>query len=202
VTRGVARVLVADDHPIVRRGLAQIIDAEPDLAVVAEAADGEEALARAIDDEVDIAILDIKMPRLGGLDVARELHRRHPSVRTVILSMYGNEEFVAEAARVGASGYVLKSQADQDIVETCRGALRGDGLVGPDLGDDRALLTPREVEVVRLIAQGKVTKEIAQDLVITIKTVETHRANILRKLGARDRVELTKYAIRRGLIDA
>jgi DNA-binding NarL/FixJ family response regulator len=199
--KGVARVLVADDHPVVRRGLAQIIDAEPDLEVVAEAADGEEALALTLECDVDIAILDIKMPRRGGLDVARDLGRRRPEVRAVILSMYGNEEFVAEAARVGASGYVLKSQADQDIVETCRAALRGDPFAGPALADDHASLTPRELEVVRLIAQGKASKEIAQELVITLKTVETHRANILRKIGARDRVALTKYAIRRGLVD-
>jgi DNA-binding NarL/FixJ family response regulator len=198
----VARVLVADDHPIVRRGLVQIIDAEADLAVVCEAADGDEAFARALDDDVDVAILDIKMPRRSGLDVARDLHRRRPQLRTVILSMYDSEEFVAEARRIGASGYVLKSQVDQDIVETCRAALRGDPFVGPTLEDDRASLTPRELEVVRLIAQGRASKEIAQELVITLKTVETHRANILRKLGARDRVALTKYAIRRGLIDA
>jgi DNA-binding NarL/FixJ family response regulator len=163
---------------------------------------------------VDLAILDINMPAKSGLDVARELGIQRPELRTVILSMYSNEQFLLEALRAGASAYVLKSQADEDIVSACRAAIRGDPFVYPlplahlaeqilQRGRDQSqVLTPRELEIVKLIADGLSSKEIAQRLVISFKTVETHRANILRKLGFSDRLELAKYAIRRGLTDA
>jgi DNA-binding NarL/FixJ family response regulator len=212
----VTRVLVADDHEIVRKGLKLVLTAEPDLDVVAEAADGEEAVRRALQDDVDLAILDISMPRKTGLQTARELGRRRPELRILILSMYDNEQFLFEALKAGASGYVLKSGADDDIVAACRAAMRGEPFLYPsavhslmrdvitragERSEELELLTPRELEVLKLIAEGQSSKEIATTLVLSIKTVESHRANILSKLGMRDRVDLTRYAIRRGLIE-
>ena len=209
-------ILVADDHAIVRRGLRLVLGAESDLEVVAEAADGAEAVERALHEDVHLAILDISMPRKTGLQAAKELAQRRPEVRTLILSMYDNEQFLFEALKAGASGYVLKSGADGDIVEACRAAMRGESFLYPsavstlirdfiERADERELaydpLTPRELEVLKLIAEGHQSKEIAAMLVISIKTVERHRANMLEKLGMRDRVELTRYAIKRGLVE-
>jgi DNA-binding NarL/FixJ family response regulator len=211
----VTRILVADDHPIVRSGLRRLLDAEPDLEVVAEAADGAEALQRALAEDVDLAILDLSMPRLTGIQAAAELRKRRPELRILILSMYDSEQFLFEALRAGASGYVLKSGADQDIVEACRRTMRGQSFLYPsalaalvrDVVERGAppeegfdVLTPRELQVLKLIAEARTSKEIAQELVIAVKTVERHRQNILDKLGMSDRVELTRYAIRRGLI--
>jgi DNA-binding NarL/FixJ family response regulator len=210
------RILVADDHALVRQGVKRVVDHEPDLAVVAEAADGAAAVEQALDPSIDLAILDISMPRKTGLQAARELSRRRPELRTLILSMYENEQFLFEALKAGASGYVLKAGADDDIVDACRAAMRGHSFLYPsavhtlvrDLieradqrGNDFDLLTPRELEVLKLIAEGHTSKEIAAMLVISIKTVDRHRTNMLEKLGMRDRVELTRYAIRRGLIE-
>jgi DNA-binding NarL/FixJ family response regulator len=210
------RILLADDHPVVRRGLRLVLDAEPDLEVVAEAGTGAEAVERALGGDVDLGILDIAMPRLTGLQAASEISRRAPEVRVLILSMHDNEQYLFEALRAGASGYVLKSAADRDLIEACRAAMRGEPFLYP--GAVRALvrdfveraergervpddpLTPRELEVVKLIAEAMTSREIAETLVISEKTVERHRANILEKLGMRDRVELTRYAIRRGLV--
>jgi DNA-binding NarL/FixJ family response regulator len=212
----VTRILVADDHVLVREGVKRVLDHEPDLTVVAEAADGAEAVEHALADGIDLAILDISMPRKTGLQAARELARRRPELRTLILSMYENEQFLFEALKAGASGYVLKSGADDDIVEACRAAMRGHSFLYPSAvhtlirdfidrankrGDDFDVLTPRELEVLKLIAEGHTSKEIAAMLVISIKTVDRHRTNMLEKLGMRDRVELTRYAIRRGLIE-
>jgi DNA-binding NarL/FixJ family response regulator len=212
----VTRILVADDHEIVRRGLKLVMDRVPDLEVVAEAADGAEAVKLALDGEIDLAVLDVSMPRMTGLQATRELSRRRPELRTLILSMYENEQFLFEALNAGASGYVLKSGADRDIIDACRAAMRGQTFLYPSAvtalvrdfldrdGDahDFDPLTPRELEVLKLIAEAHSSKEIAELLVISIKTVERHRANILEKLGMRDRVELTRYAIRRGLVEA
>lgn len=191
-----------------------MLDAQPDLAVTAEAGDGAEAVRRALGEEVDLAILDVAMPRLTGLQAALELSRRKPELRVLILSMYESEQFLFEALRAGACGYVLKSEADQDIVEACRRAMRGQAFLYPSAmtaivrdwlarGADAErpdVLTPRELQVLKLIAEARTNKEIARELVISVKTVERHRANILEKLGMSDRVELTRYAIRRGLI--
>lgn len=209
----VTRILVADDHEIVRRGLKLVMDREADLDVVAEASDGAEAVELALSEDVQLAILDVSMPRMTGLQAAAEIARRRPEVRTLILSMYENEQFLFEALKAGASGYVLKSGADRDIVQACRAAMRGESFLYPaavtalvrgvlERADGPAdPLTPRELEVVKLIAEAQSSKEIAATLSISVKTVERHRANILEKLGMRDRVELTRYAIRRGLVE-
>ena len=209
------RILLADDHAMVRRGLRLVLDSEPDLEVVAEAGDGAEAVDRALEDGVDLAVLDVTMPRLTGIQAVQELARRKPELKTLILSMHDNEQYFFEALKAGAAGYVLKSSADRDLVEACRAAMRGEPFLYPgavtalirdflareDTDGDLEPLTPRELEIVKLIAEAHSTREIADILVISPKTVERHRANILGKLGMRDRVELTRYAIRRGLIE-
>ena len=211
------RILLADDHAVVRRGLALVLDAEPDLEVVAEASDGAEAVDRSLSEEVDLAILDVMMPRMTGLQAAHELARRRPGLRILILSMHDNERYFFEALRAGASGYVLKSVADRELVEACRATMRGEPFLypgavkalvreylqrarqGEPVSDDP--LTPRESEIVKLVAEGYSSREIAHTLTISEKTVERHRANVLEKLGLRDRVALTRYAIRWGLIE-
>jgi DNA-binding NarL/FixJ family response regulator len=207
-----ARILLADDHAVVRRGLRMVLDSEPDLEVVSEAGDGREALRLGENEAIDLAVLDVSMPRMTGLQVARELAGRRPGLPTLILSMHDNEEYLFEALRAGASGYVLKSAADHDLIEACRAALRGETFLYPravkalvreflDSGDTGDPLTAREQEVVKLIAEGYTSRAIGEELVISEKTVERHRSNILEKLGMRDRVELTRYAIRRGLVE-
>jgi DNA-binding NarL/FixJ family response regulator len=207
---GPARVLLADDHAVVRHGLGLVLDAEPDLQVVAEAGDGRTAIERAAAGGVDLAILDVSMPGVSGLEVAAELQALRPAVRTVMLSMHAHPNLVREARRAGASAYVLKSCADRELVAACRTALRGEPFLAPAgvevAGDhDEAAvqppLTPREREVVALVADARTTNQIALELGISPRTVERHRENILAKLGMRDRVELTRYAIRRGLIE-
>jgi DNA-binding NarL/FixJ family response regulator len=211
------RILLADDHALVRAGVRRILDAEPDLTVVAEAADGAEAVALARTTAPDLSVLDISMPRMTGLQAAREITRHAPSVHTLMLSMHDNEQYFFSALKAGACGYVLKSAADEDLVAACRAAMRGEsflyaGVAGTLVRDfldrmrrgegvPRAVITAREEEVVKLIAEGHSSKEIAATLVISHKTVERHRANILAKLGMRDRTELTRYAIRAGLIE-
>ncbi|MFF9279607.1 response regulator [Streptomyces griseosporeus] len=211
------RVLLADDHTLVRRGVRLILEAEPDLTVVAEAGDGAEAVERARAGDVDLAVLDIAMPRMTGLQAARELTRRLPGLRVLMLTMYDNEQYFFEALKAGACGYVLKSVADRDLVAACRAAMRDEAFVCP--GAERALVrswlerlhrgdglperavTEREEEILKLVAEGRTSREIAALLFISAKTVERHRANILHKLGLRDRLELTRYAIRAGLVD-
>jgi DNA-binding NarL/FixJ family response regulator len=212
-----ARILLADDHALVRSGLRMILDAEPDLQVVAEAADGHEALAALEHTPADRAILDIAMPRMTGLLAAREMNRSHPHVRILILSMYDNEQYFFEALKAGASGYVLKSVADRDLLEACRATLRGEPFLyagavtalirdylhrarrGDALPD--TILTPREEEVLKLIAEGYTARDIAGTLGISAKTVDRHRTYTLAKLGLQDGVALTRYAIRAGLIE-
>jgi len=215
------RILVADDHPIVLAGLRRLLDAQSGYAVVAEATDGIEAVRATLAEPVDLAILDVSMPRKTGLQAARDITRRRPDTRVLMLSMHADGQYVYEALAVGASGYVLKTAIDRDLLDACRAALRGEPFLYPDAerallrerlrrseaggdGDDDGAhepLSPRELEVVKLIAEAYSNDEIAEQLVISKKTVERHRANILEKLGMRDRVELTRFAIRRGLVE-
>jgi DNA-binding NarL/FixJ family response regulator len=212
-----ARVLLADDHALVRRGVRMILEEEPDFEVVAEAGDGAEAVSVLRDVRVDLAVLDVAMPRLTGLQAAREISRLPSPPKLLMLSMHDNEQYFFESLRVGAAGYVLKSVADRDLVDACRAALRGESFLYPgaesalvrdylerlERGErlPAAVLTPREDEVVKLVAEGHSSREIARLLTISVRTVERHRENILEKLGMRDRTELTRYAIRVGLIE-
>ena len=213
----VIRILIADDHTIVRSGLKRVLDAKPDLEAVAEAEDGAEAVEKALKEDVHLAILDVSMPRMTGIQAAAELHKRKPELKTLMLSMHDSEQFLFEALKAGASGYVLKSGADTDIVDAVRAAMRGDSYLYPSAvtslvrdyvergdrdGEEFDVLTPRELEVLKLIAEAYTSQQIADALFISIKTVDRHRQNILEKLGMRDRVELTRYAIKRGLIQA
>jgi DNA-binding NarL/FixJ family response regulator len=217
VRRLKTRILLADDHGLVRRGLRLILDSQPDLEVVAEAGDGAEAVKLGLSEEVDLAILDISMPRMTGLQATKELQQRRPDLRILILSMHESEQYLYEALRAGASGYVVKKVADRDLVEACRATVRGEpflyaGAVTALINDylrrardgekARHPLTPRETEVIKLVAESYSNRQIAEALVISEKTVDRHRANILEKLGMRDRVELTRYAIRNGLVEA
>ncbi len=215
MTENTIRILLADDHAVVRHGLRLTLEAHADLRVVAEVSDGAEAVQTALQQPIDLAVLDVTMPRLTGIQAARQITEQRPDVVVLILSMHDNEQFFFEALRAGASGYVLKSAAHQDLVAACRAAMRGEPFLYPkgvaalvrsflDGGSaERSLdpLTDRESEVVKLIAEGHTGREIAQILHIAEKTVERHRANVLEKLGLKDRVALTRYAIRRGLVE-
>ncbi|ALV31220.1 response regulator transcription factor [Streptomyces sp. CdTB01] len=214
----VIRILLADDHALVRRGVRLILDREPDLEVVAEAGDGAEAVDLIRTHDVDLAVMDIAMPRMTGLQATRELLRLKPALRVLMLTMHDNEQYFFQALKAGASGYVLKSVADRDLVAACRAALRDEPFLYPGAvtalirnyldrirnGEEppEQILTPREEEVLKLVAEGHSSKEIAEMLFISIKTVHRHRENLLNKLGLRDRLELTRYAIRAGLIEA
>ncbi|WP_019070726.1 response regulator transcription factor [Streptomyces hokutonensis] len=214
----VIRILLADDHALVRRGVRLILDREPDLEVVVEAGDGAEAIELARTHEVDLAVMDIAMPRMTGLQATRELLAVKPRVRVLMLTMHDNEQYFFQALKAGASGYVLKSVADRDLVAACRAAMRDEPFLYPGAvtalirnyldrvrrGEEPPdqVLTAREEEVLKLVAEGHSSKEIAEMLFISINTVHRHRENLLHKLGLRDRLELTRYAIRAGLIEA
>jgi DNA-binding NarL/FixJ family response regulator len=206
---GPTRILLADDHVVVRRGLRLVLESEPDLRVVAEAGDGVEAVRRAVKDDVDLAVLDISMPGMTGIQAAHELHRLRPRLRTLILSMHAGEQYLCEAQRAGASGYVLKSVADHDLIRACRAAMRGEPFVHPAIeapplrpahDGATAVLTSRESQILALIADGHTSRQIAEMLVISPRTVERHRENLRDKLGLRNGADLTRYAIRAGLI--
>jgi DNA-binding NarL/FixJ family response regulator len=210
----VTRILLADDHTVVRHGLRMVLDAAPDLHVVAEAENGIEATERALQDDIDLAVLDVAMPLRTGLQAARELIRHRPELRILMLSMHDLEDYCFEALKAGASGYVLKTVADRELVEACRATMRGEPFLSPPavralmrayLADPSSApespLTPREQEVVKLVAEANPTTRIAELLTISPKTVERHRENVLAKLGMRDRVELTRWAIKHGLVE-
>jgi DNA-binding NarL/FixJ family response regulator len=205
------RILIADDHGIVRSGLKLLIDRQPDMEVVAEAEDGVEALEKVLSEKPNLAILDVAMPRMTGLQATHEIKKQAPDVQVLILSMHEDERYLFEALRAGAAGYVLKRAADTDLVDAVRAAARGDPFLTASAQQalirdflqrgDQPELTPREEEVVKLIAEAHTNKEIAEILHLSEKTVESHRANVLQKLGMRDRVELVRYAIRHGLVE-
>jgi DNA-binding NarL/FixJ family response regulator len=208
------RVLIADDHGIVRSGLRMLIDRQPDMEVVAEADDGVAALESSQAHQPDVAVLDVSMPRMTGLQAAREIRSHLPGTRVLLLSMHDDERYFLEGLASGASGYVLKRAADTDLIGAVRTVAGGRTFLSGDaqreLMDEwveggRAEpddpLTPRELEVVKLIAEAYTNRQIAETLKVSKKTVESHRANVLSKLEMRDRVELVRYAIRRGLVE-
>lgn len=209
------RLLVADDHGIVRGGLRLLLERQADMEVVAEADDGVTALEEALRVRPDVCVLDVAMPRMTGLQAARGIKAQLPGTAVLILSMYDDERYLFEALKAGASGYVLKREADEALVDAVRAVARGESfltnaaersLIRAWMEDDatgpREPLSPREQEVLKLIAEAHTNREIGEILHLSEKTVESHRGNLLRKLGMRDRVELVRYAIRRGLVEA
>ena len=207
------RVVIADDHGIVRSGVRMLLERQADIEVIVEAEDGAAARDLVIREKPDLAILDVKMPKLTGLQATREIRAQVPDVAVLILSMYDDERYLFEALKAGASGYVLKAQADSDLMAAVRAVEKGEPFLTPaaqqalikDVLGEGAVrqddLTPREEEIVKLVAEAHTNKEIAEVLHLSEKTVENHRSNAMRKLGMRDRVELVRYAIRKGLIE-
>jgi DNA-binding NarL/FixJ family response regulator len=206
------RILIADDHGIVRSGVRMLIDRQSDMQVVAEAEDGVDAVSQAIAERPDVCVLDVAMPRMTGIQAAREIKAHAPDTSVLLLSMHDDERYVYEALRAGASGYVLKRAADADLVDAVKAVAEGRSFVSPHVdGAEHWLaehdegpkdpLTPRELDVVKLIAEAYTNKQIAEILHLSEKTVESHRGNVLAKLGMRDRVELVRYAIKRGLVE-
>jgi DNA-binding NarL/FixJ family response regulator len=208
------RLLLADDHGIVRSGVRMLIDRQQGMQVVAEADDGIEAVAQALAERPDVAVLDVSMPRMTGLQAAREIRAQDPAVRVLLMSMHEDDEYFFEGLEAGASGYVLKRAADTDLIDAIRTVSDGRTFLSGHTqqalmkqwleegrSEPRDALTPRELEVVKLIAEAHTNRQIAGALKLSEKTVESHRANVLAKLGMRDRVELARYAIRRGLVE-
>jgi DNA-binding NarL/FixJ family response regulator len=209
----VIRVLIADDHGIVRSGLRMLLERQADVEVVGEAGDGVEAIQIAQSASPDVAVLDVSMPRMTGIQAAREVLAHCPDTRVLLLSMHDDERYFFEGLEAGAAGYVLKRAADTDLIDAVRTVAGGGTFLSG--GAQRELmrewldggrehedpLTPREAEVVKLIAEAYTNRQIADTLGLAEKTVESHRANVLAKLGMRDRVEVVRYAIRRGLVE-
>lgn len=210
------RILLADDHAIVREGVRMLLNAQPDIEVVGEACNGEEAIALAKTLAPDIILMDIGMPQLNGLEATRALKAVQPDTNILILTMHEGEDYFFSILAAGASGYVLKGAGSGELLSAIRAVQRGGVYLYPTMakklmadyikghkngGDDNGL-TPREREVLKLIAEGKTNREIAEDLVLSLNTVQTHRLHIMEKLNLHSRSELVKYAIRRGLIDA
>ena len=205
------QVLLADDHQIVRQGLRAMLEHEG-YKVVGEASDGREAIRMAETTYPDVAILDLAMPALNGLDAAREILRGSPRTKAILLTMHTEDPYVLEALRAGVSGYVLKTQAALDLIQAIREVTRGAIYLSPgvsktvvdayrnksDLPPDP--LSPREREVLQLVAEGKTTKEVAALLGVSVKTAESHRTRIMSKLGIHETAGLVRYAIRRGII--
>ncbi len=205
------QIILADDHPIVRQGFKAILEREG-FEVVGEAADGHEASRLAQTLRPDVAVLDLSMPGLNGLDAARAVLRVSPRTKTILLTVHKEDQYVLEALQAGVKGYVLKTQATTDVVQAIQQVARGGLYLSPAVAEAVVqaylakteppldLLTPREREVVQLIAEGKTTKEIADVLGMSVKTAESHRANIMKKLDIHEIAGLVRYAIRRGLI--
>ncbi len=208
------RVSIADDHGVVRSGLAMLIERQTDMSVVGEAADGIAAVELALAERPDVAVLDVSMPGLTGLQAARQIHGHHGDIGLLMLSMHEDERYFFDALDAGALGYVPKRAADSDLIDAIRTIAAGRTFISSstqqalmrrwleeDPDSRREELTARELEVVKLIAEARTNRQIAEALKVSEKTVESHRGNVLAKLGMRDRVELARYAIRRGLVE-
>lgn len=209
------RVLLADDHQIVRDGLARLLADSEDCRVVAEASDGLEAVEKAAAERPDVAVIDLGMPRLGGLEAVRRIHQELPEVRLLVLSVHDEEEYVLPAVRAGASGYLVKDSAASELLAAVRALARGEGYFGPqaaralaeryrhperDPEDPYGSLTDREREVFHLVVEGRTTKEVAKVLGVSVKTAENHRSRMMRKLGVHNAAEVVQYAARKGLL--
>ena len=213
---GQVRVLIADDHTLVRESLVGLLQGEAGIVVVAQAADGLETVEKALATRPDVVVTDLSMPRLGGLEVVRRLREALPDTRVLVLTMHKEDEYVLQAVRAGASGYLVKDSAAADLLAAVRSLHAGRGYFGPQaamtlaeqlqhperaLDDPYGRLTTREREVFHLLAEGLTTKEIARRLDISVKTAENHRGRVLDKLGTRNTAELVRYALRKGLLD-
>jgi DNA-binding NarL/FixJ family response regulator len=209
------RVVLADDHRLVRSGIRALLDRFEDVEVIGEAANGREVLEVVDEQRPDIVLMDIAMPELNGLEAARRIHQQYPNTRVLLLSMYDNEEYVAEALAVGAAGYVLKDASASEFDLAVHAVARGESYLSPAVakqivsghvapGGEGAVglqrLTPRQREILQLIAEGNSTKEIARKLDLSVKTVETHRAQLMERLDIHDIAGLVRFAIRVGLI--
>jgi len=212
-------VLLADDHRILREGIRSLLEKEPDIEVVAEASEGGEAVAKAQQLSPDLVLMDITMPGMNGLEATRQIKALKPGVKVLILTMHESNQYISQFLRSGASGYVLKDTAAQELVGAIRAVNQGDAFLYPSIarmlleeylqkvqsGEESGSydgLTDREREVLRMVAEGKTNKEIADDLSLSVRTVQAHRANLMGKLHMHDRTELVRYAIRKGLIPA
>lgn len=210
-----AKVLLVDDHVVVRQGLKALFADEPDIEVVGEASNGREALERLEELGPDVVLMDISMPGLNGIEATRQIQVRHPEVKVVVLSMHANEEYVFQVLQAGASGYVLKQSDSLEVLTAIRAAVAGGSFLSPPIsrtviedyvrraeargkGGESELLTSREREVLQLLAEGRSNREIAEELSISVKTVETHRSNMMTKLELSSKTELVKYALRKG----
>jgi two-component system response regulator NreC len=211
------RILLADDHTVMRSGLRLILERQPDFQVIGEAADGREAVERAEQLAPDVVVIDIAMPRLNGLDATRQIIAKNPAASVVVLSMHSDESYIVRALKAGARGYLLKDSAEADLINAIRAVNEGKAFFSPVISrmlaedfvrqiqergveDSYELLTMREREVLHLLAEGKSNKETASVLNLSLYTVETHRANILEKLHLRGTPELILYAVRKGVI--
>ncbi len=212
------RVLIADDHTIMRQGLRLLLEAQPDIRIVGEAGDGAEAVHLTHEAHPTVVIMDITMPVMDGLAATRIIKQEMPEVHVLTLTMHENDEYFFRVLQAGASGYVLKQAAASDLIAAVRAVARGEVFLYPSVAkklvadylhrtqtgevvDVSERLTPREHEVLSLIAQGYSNREIAEQLILSLSTVQTHNSHILEKLGLRNRAELIKYAIRHGVID-
>ena len=210
------RILIADDHGVVRAGLRALLSTERDLVVVGEAADGGEAIRMAEELRPDVVLMDVSMPGEGGIDITRRLIALHLGVRVLILTIHEDESLLHEAIRVGAAGYILKRAVEQELMSAIRAVARGEIYVHPAMtrallaGIERPILpenvapealTPRETDVLRLVAEGYTNRQIAEKLTLSVRTFESHRANLMAKLQLHSRVELMRYAANHGLLD-
>lgn len=216
---GKIRLLLADDHAVLRAGLKTLFSAQPDLEVVAEAATGEEAVRKSREVAPDIVLMDITMPGLKGLQATQEIKKQNPNIKVLVLTMHDEESYLYQMLRAGADGYVPKKAADTELIDAIRATYRGEHFIHPSMTAGLVAelrqkeipssvvpqhedgLSSREREVLRLLAIGHSNREIADKLYLSIKTVETYKARLKEKLGLKGRAELVRYAIQRGLLD-
>ncbi|MCC6539840.1 MAG: response regulator transcription factor [Bryobacterales bacterium] len=211
------RVMLADDHAILRAGLKLVIEREPDLQVVGEAVDGRQAVDLALDSELDVLVMDVAMPGLNGIEAARQILLKKPALGLVILSMHADESYVLRSLKAGARGYLLKESAESDVIAAIRAVAHGKSFFSPKVAellqqeyvqrlrqegkeDSYESLTAREREILQMIAEGQANKDVANKLNLSLYTVETHRGNILQKLGLRSAAEVVLYAVRKGIV--
>jgi two-component system response regulator NreC len=211
------RILIADDHTLLRNGICALLEAEPDMVIVGEANDGREAVRLVGQLKPQVVLMDIAMPLLNGLEATRQIKREHPEINVLVLTMYDHEEYFREMLEVGASGYIIKRAAATELVSAIRAVYNGEAVLSPAItrllledylnrethreDDDPNALSAREREVLQLIAEGKTSREIAELLHLSVKTVQSHRTNLMQKLDLHDRGELIKYAIQKKIIE-